>query len=271
MTLPVDLVLVRHAQSEINQANAESRSGDDRFFTKKHRDQHTASLPLSDRGRYEQAPRTGAYIIEEFIDKGIVFDRFVTSEYLRAIETAGLLGLPGASWYIEPYLAERDWGELDMLPNDEREKKFMAELRRRHAEPYFWNPPNGESLKQTNLYVDRVIESLRRAQSKKPAILVCHGEVMWTFRLRLEYLSQLKFRELLFSKGHANTIFNCQIIHYTRVNPETDELAPYMGWVRWIRPTETPVTTSGWQKIVRPRYSNAELLEVVRRRKAMDE
>lgn len=272
MTLPVDLVLVRHGQSEINKAKRLSEAGDNSAFTKEFRNRHSASFHLTDKGR-EQAHLAGAYIRKEFCEKGINFNRFVTSEYIRARETAGELGLPGARWYTDPYLSERDWGKLDVCTEEERERKFKSELRRRKTEPFFWNPPDGESFKLLCFYVDRVLDTLHRARSKKPAILVCHGEVMRAFQVRLERLSQERFRELVFSKHHEDRIYNGQIIHYTRRDPFNASLPPlpYVGWVRWIRPTDTPVTTSGWRKIKRPSYTNEELLEIVSRTPAMVE
>lgn len=270
MTLPIDLVLVRHGQSEINKAKRMSEAGDHSAFTKEFRRRHPGSFRLTKLGR-EQRRQAGEFLRKEFFANGYGFDRYYVSDYLRAMETAGGLELPDAQWYRDFYLTERDWGELDIYPEDERERKFMAELRRRKVEPFFWKPPNGESFAELCLRIDRVLHTLHRECSDKRVIIVCHGEVMRAFQVRLERLSQERFRELISSKKSTDRIYNCQVLHYTRTNPETDELAPYMGWVRWIRPTETPVTTSGWQTIVRPRYSNAELLEIVNRTPAMVE
>lgn len=264
MTLPIDLVFVRHGQSEINRANRFAEAGDKSKFTKDFRKRPSSSFPLSERGR-EQARQAGAYLRAEFCEKGIIFRRFVTSEYDRARETAGLLDLPSASWYTDPYLAERGWGKLEVLPDDERQRHFMAELRRRRTEPFFWTPPHGESFKLLCLYADRVLDTFHRAKSKEPMIVVCHGEVMRAIDMRIKRMSQEQFRKLIFSKDRKDIIFNGQIVHYTRRNPFDATRPPlsYMGWVRWIRPTETPVTTSDWQEIVRPRYSNGELIESV--------
>jgi NAD+ kinase len=272
MTLPIDLVLVRHGQSEINKAKRLSETGDHSAFTKEFRRRHSASFRLTRKG-LEQAQRAGAFLRDEFATVVPHFDRYYVSDYLRAMETAGGLGLPGALWFRDFYLTERDWGELDIYPEDERERKFMAELRRRRVEPFFWKPPNGESFAELCLRIDRVLHTLHRECSAERVIIVCHGEVMRAFQVRIERLSRERFRELVFSKDRWDTIYNGQIIHYTRRDPfyPTRPLLPHMGWVRWIRPTETPVTTSLWQPIVRPRYSNAELLEIVSRTPAMVE
>jgi NAD+ kinase len=145
--MPIDLVLVRHGQSEGNAAKRRSEAGDHTAFTQDFLNRHTSSFRLTERGR-EQARLTGDYLRRTFYDRGVVFDRCVTSEYVRAMETAALLSLPNAEWYRDVYLTERDWGALDSCPENEREEKFGTELQRRQVQPFFWRPPNGESFLQ---------------------------------------------------------------------------------------------------------------------------
>lgn len=271
MTLPVDLVLVRHGQSEGNAAKRLSEAGNDSAYTDEFLVRHSASFRLTDKGR-EQARQAGEFLRNEFFKDGQrFFDGYYTSDYLRAMETAGLLGLPGAEWFRDPYLTERDWGELDIYPESQRRERFAEELRRRDIEPFFWRPPNGESFLGLSRRVDRVLDTMHRTVSKEPKLFVCHGEVMRGFEVRLQRISQERFRELVFSDRSEDRIYNCQIVHYTRRDPSNKEAEPlpYLGWVRWIRPTETPVRVSDWQKIVRPRYSNEDLLEIVSRTRAM--
>ena len=261
MTLPIDLVLVRHGQSEANAAKRLSEAGDHSAFTDAFRDRHTASFRLTERGR-KQAALAGQWIYNEFC-RDSHFDRYITSEYNRAMETSGLLGLPNAEWFCEFYLTERDWGELDICPENEREEKFGDALRRRDTEPFFWRPPNGESFADLCLRVDRVLHTLHRECSDKRVIIVCHGEVMRAIQVRIERISQTRFKELIFSSQLEDKIYNCQIIHYTRRDPENGKLNRYTDWVRAIRPTEDPVWNTGWRKIERPRYSNDDLLKIV--------
>lgn len=259
--LPIDLVLVRHGQSESNAAKRLSEKGDHSAFTEAFRNRHSSSFRLTDLGR-KQAKRAGNWI-QDNLCADFNFDRTITSEYTRAMETAGLLGLSNAEWLCEFYLTERDWGDLDVLPEDERQEKFGAALRKREVEPFFWRPPNGESFAQLCLRVDRVLHTLHRECSDKRVIIVCHGEVMWAFRVRIERMSQVRFKKLHLSKSSDNRIHNCQILHYTRRDPENGRLHRYANWTRTIRPTDTPVWATNWQTIERPRYSNKDLLDVV--------
>lgn len=259
MTMPIDLVLVRHGQSEGNAAKRRSEVGDNSAFTKAFLDRHTSSFRLTDLG-CQQADLAGKLLAGDFFGDGRGFDRFMVSGYIRAIETAARLRIRNARWYEDFFLTERDWGDLDNKPEDERQREFGAELRRRQTEPFFWRPPNGESFAQFCLRIDRVLHTLHRECNEGRVIMVCHGEAMRAFQVRLERLSQSRFKQLTFSEKSEDRIHNCQINHYTRRNPQTGELSNYLDWVRWIRPAEEPIRASDWQPITRPTYSNNDLM-----------
>lgn len=260
MALPIDLVLVRHGQSEGNAAKRLSEKGDHSAFTEKFLKRHSASFRLTELGK-KQADMAGTWIRNEFPN----FDKFFVSEYLRAMETAAHLALPDAEWRTDFYLTERDWGDLDIYPENERQEKFGDALERRVAEPFFWRPPNGETFADLCLRVDRVLHTLHRECSDKRVIIVCHGEVMRAFQIRIERMSQTRFHELTFSKQNEDRIHNCQIVHYSRREKGVGKLTPHAEWVRTIRPTEEPAWNPGWHKIERPKYSNDTLLEIVSR------
>lgn len=264
MTLPLDLILVRHGQSEGNAAKRLSEAGDHSAYSTEFRNRHSGTYRLTDLGR-KQATLAGTYINREFCHYvGYGFDRYYTSEYVRAKETAGLLGLPEAKWFSDVYLTERDWGDIDIATEQERAEKFGQALRMRQAEPFFWQPPNGESFLTLCLRIDRVLDTLHRECSDKRVIIVCHGEVMRAFQVRLERLSQRRFRELVLSNDPSDRIHNCEVIHYTRRDPGVSrKLQPYIGWVKKIRPAEEPFWHSGWQPIRRPTHSDNDLLAEV--------
>lgn len=258
MVLPRDFVLLRHGQSEGNLAKRRLEAGRRGVYDQALRDRHTRSFRLTDLGR-QQALRAGEWLRTEFPG----FDRYIVSEYARAMETAALLDLPKANWYPSFFLTERDWGDLDKCTEAERESRFGEDLKRRHVEPFFWRPPNGESLADLCLRLDKVLETLHRECHDKKVILVCHGEVMWAFRVLLERMPQQRFRELHLSSNPLDRLHNCQVLHYTRRNPATGRVDRHANWMRSIRPADDPVWQSGWQEIERPRYSNADLLQVV--------
>ncbi|HEY4486937.1 MAG TPA: histidine phosphatase family protein [Candidatus Paceibacterota bacterium] len=260
--LPMDLVLVRHGQSEGNAAKRLAEKGDESAYTPEFLNRHTASFRLTKTGR-SQAKRAGKWLRDEFFEDSFGFDRFLMSEYTRAEETAALLNLPDASWLPEFNLTERDWGDLDNCTQSERENRFKEALKMREIEPFFSRPPNGESMAQACLRIWRILHMLHEECSDKRVIIVCHGEIMWAFRMMLERTPKDRFKRLYLSKRPENKIHNCQIIHYTRRNPKTGELAKHANWVRMVRPTQRPVWVGNWKKIVRPRYSNEQLLKRV--------
>lgn len=259
MPLPIDLVLVRHGQSEGNLAKRRSEKGDHGAYAGDFKERHTADFRLSPLGR-DQAQQAGDWIREHLHSGTNVFNRYYVSEYVRAIETAALLSLPNAKWFTDPYLSERDWGGMESLSIEEREVKFGEALRKRERQPYFWRPPDGESFLDLCLRIDRVLATLHRECGDKRVIIVCHGEVMWAFRLRIERMTQRRFRTLHLSTRSEDQIHNCQILHYSRRSPQSGDLAPYLNWLRMIRPTSAHPVLSDWQTIERPTHSNADLL-----------
>src|ERR1700722_19538710 len=99
MTMPLDLVLVRHGESEGNYAYGLSYQGDHRHFAPgaPFLQRHGSKWRLTERGR-QQAQITGAWLRAHVAAE---FDRYCTAEYLRAMETAVHLGFPEARWYCE--------------------------------------------------------------------------------------------------------------------------------------------------------------------------
>lgn len=261
MGMPNNLVLVRHGESEGNIAVKRSKAGDHSAYEGDFRKRHSSLWRLSKKG-IAQATKTGEWIKNKL---GLKFDRFYASEYLRAMETAGLLNLEDAKWFTEFYLRERNWGSLDRVSVKERQEKFQEAMEEREIDSFYWTPPNGESLAELCLRVDRMIDTLHRECDGKNVIIVCHGEVMWAFRVRLERMPQETFHLLDKSKNPNHQIHNCQVIHYTRLDPKEGgaSAAPYFSWMRSICPWQPKLSWNQWMRIMRPHFSNRDLLSRV--------
>ncbi len=259
--MPLDLVIVRHGRSEGNEANSASRKGDNRHFTEEYRARHGSQWRLTGLG-CRQADAAGEWLRANNLSR---FDRYYTSDYIRARETAVHLDLPDASWFPAPRLRERDWGGLESIPEQERLDKFREEIERRQVQPFYWRPPYGESMADLTDRIDMVLGTLSRECSDKRVIIVCHGEVMWGFRVLLERMGQERYMELDASKHPFDKIHNCQILHYTRRDPETGLITPYYNWMCSICPWNTALSSNEWQPIERKRYSNEELRRTVER------
>ncbi len=259
MTMPLDLVLVRHGESEGNVAFDRSHQGDLSVFTPEFQARHGSRWRLTQRGR-RQAEITGDWIRANI---GPMFDRYFVAEYIRAMETAAHLGFAEAEWRCEFYLRERDWGLFDNMSFQERRERYSEHLQLRERDTFFWTPPGGESLADMCLRIDRMLDTLHRECSDKRVLLVCHGEVMWGFRVRLERMSQVRYRELDESADPRIKIHNCQVLHYTRRDPRTGRLATHLDWLRSVCPWELELCDPAWQAVNRCHYSNADLLAMV--------
>ncbi|KAG2769433.1 hypothetical protein PC129_g10647 [Phytophthora cactorum] len=256
-----DLVLIRHGESEGNVARQRSLAGDHSLFAGEFKHRHSSNWRLTDRGR-RQAAAAGDWLKR---NKFAHFDRYLVSEYLRAMETAGRMGLPGARWYAEMLIRERDWGAMDLMSEQERFVKMQDELKRRELNRFYYAPPGGESLAAVAQRADRLLGILNHECHGKRAIVVAHGEVIWAMRTRLERMSQDTFIELQESGRMVDQIHNGHILHYTRKDPLTGKMAPYFTHVRSVCPWNEKLSPKGWMKINRPVYDNELLLATAER------
>jgi len=218
---------------------------------------HTSKYRLTDLGR-QQAVVAGKWIKENI---GSNFDKYLCSEYARARETAGLLGLPGAKWDIEFYLRERDRGVLQHLSKKEVSSTYAEELKRSELDQFYWAAPGGESIANSCLRCDRVMSHLSQKCSGFKVIIVCHGNIMLAFKIRLERMKQSSFHKLL--SDPSQKLYNCQIVHYTRRNPETGEVHPSYNWVRSVCPWDDSLTKPEWKTIQPLTFTNEQLLASV--------
>jgi NAD+ kinase len=237
--MPLDLVLVRHGESE----------------RPPHR--HSSFWRLTERG-VDQARRSGAWLREAFPGG---FARYYTSEYVRAMETAAWLELPGADWMVHPQLRERSWGDLDELTPAERRERYASSLADRAAAPFYWRPPNGESMAEVVTRLFALLEGLHRECPEGAALLVCHGETIGALRARIEHMSQLQFQR--WSTDPNEKIANGAIVHYTRRDPDNGVVAEHLDWRRTVVPSDDE-GSKPWEPVVRRHYDSQGLLATAR-------
>jgi NAD+ kinase len=103
---------------------------------------------MTNKGR-EQAKAAGEWMKKNM---NLEFDRLYTSEYLRAMETAALLDIPNAVWYAETFLRERDFGVLDLLSEEERQRLYPGEMERRKKDRYIIFTSMYPSIAVTSIY-----------------------------------------------------------------------------------------------------------------------
>lgn len=257
--MPRDLVLVRHGQSEGNWIQKAHKQNKKIHVPKRFYELHTCDWRLTEEG-VKQALAAGKWIRENI---GEFFDLYYVSDYIRAKETAAYFNLPNANWFINFYLGERNWGILDRFTPMERQEKFRVDFHARKINVFYWAPPRGESMVELCQRVDRVLDTLHREYSGKRCLLVCHGEILWAFRIRIERLTVSQYLELDRSKDPKDHFHNCQIIHYSRVDPKTEKIGNHMNWRRIVCPWDMSLSSNDWQKISRPIFTNESLMAEV--------
>ena len=233
LNMPIDLVLVRHGASEGNMAFAQGRKGNNSLFTPTFMETHESKWRLTQEGKH-QVTITGRWIRQHI---GYHFGRYLTSEYVRALETAALLRLPHSNWERNVFLRERNFGRLASLSYDDRRKRFADEMKFRKRDSFYWTPPSGESLANLALRCDYILDSLAELPARpSSAILVTHFNVIQVFRTRIEMIRQKNFERDLIQVDEKHKIKNATVIHYTRRNPETKKIEPVYKWKRFATP-----------------------------------
>ena len=240
------LLILRHCHSLGNHARTLLGKGDEtlaKFLRGQKDSAHTH--PLTGTGIL-QAHAVGRWIKQEFGRE--LFQHKLSSNMVRALETATAI-FPSELWTRIPGLRERNWGELDLLSPTERQERYADNLAERDSNPYSWQPPGGESL-EVDVYqrILPVLIGIQNGQySRGNCIAVTHHDVIWLFRYVIEGMSPDLFRSLHLSKDPDVHINNAEILHYSRVNPDTGAFSSAdQMWRRVIRPAEDPVKVFPW-------------------------
>jgi broad specificity phosphatase PhoE len=255
MAMPEELVLVRHGHSEGNLVVDRSKQGDDSFYTPDFRERPGHRWRLTEEGQ-KQAEIAGRWVLENISEE---FDRYYVSPYVRAKETAGLLGLPDAEWRVDPRLRERDWGDIGSLPRSEFKEQYPQNAFLKEVDSLYWRPPGGESIQDVRMRVRNMFDTLHRETAGQKVIIVTHGEFMWATRAELEYMSDEDWVEA--DNNKDNKIHNAQVIHYSKNGPGS-EPAKYLSWTRSVCPWLKSIDVD-WLPIERHRFTNEQLREQV--------
>ena len=169
--MPMDLVIVRHGQSEANMMIEMTKGGDLSGQLAMHEaKRHDSDMRLTDKGR-EQARAVGAWLREH----APRFDAFYCSQYVRTKETAAEMGLDGAQWHADLMIRERDQGVQDgggdVKMNLDDEERFRAE-----KSPMYWQPIAGESMAGVVTRVRHFLDTLAQCSAGMRVVVVCHCE-----------------------------------------------------------------------------------------------
>lgn len=287
MSMPRDLVLVRHGESEGNVASKRERAGDLSLFTEEYATTPGHRWALTATG-VAQAKAMGAWINTAFdLQASGHFDRYYTSPYRRAWQTAGHLGLhrytrsidgvlSGRSepqWVFNRNFRERSWGYIGSISTAEFKSRPEYELavRTRANDPLYFTPPGGESI--ADVAENRVrhdMDSLSAGAAHGRVLAVTHGETKMAWRLAVERLSDEEFEAIMRDK--ANRIPNLGVLHYSCSGPGGTRASDDLSWMRQAAPVLTgtdstdpahwTVEVGPWRPIEFKTYDNTALLSL---------
>jgi probable phosphoglycerate mutase len=233
---PLALILVRHGESSGNVARDLAEEGGlDRIDLEAGRD---CDVPLSERGE-EQARALGRWLREQ--PNGELPTAILTSPYLRARETAGLLGgeagLGEVPVIVDERLREREFGVLDRLTHRGIQREFPEQAQLRAALGKFYHrPPGGESWCDVILRLRSFVDSAVREHPGGRLLVVCHSVVVLCFRYLLEHLTEGQILAI----DRDSDIANCSITSY-RLGKDRLELQRF-NFVAPLQAQDVPVT-----------------------------
>lgn len=262
ITQPMNIVLVRHGQSEANAVQYAEKNGLEHESMHEIYARHDFEHPLTALGvQQAKAARqvmTAAGIAPES------FDEWYASPFKRTEETAAYIGNGIIDWLPEIRLRERDWGVYGATPLVERVDRFADTERRREISSYYTRYDGGENIPDVIGRVRDWLTTLNRDMTGKNVLAVTHGELMWTARYVLEGMAPAQWHDL--DSDKSMRIGNCCILWYSRQNPDDPaDISPTItgGWRRMIDPYESEKSPYGgeWQKLEgRARMIGTEIL-----------
>lgn len=235
MTMPRNIVFIRHGESEANLIHRSEREGDlheshDEVYAR-----HDWEQRLSAKG-VEQARAAGKWLVDHELNPED-FDRRYTSTYQRAIETALHVGREDVDWHIDDRLRERDWGEFGATPVEERRRRFPYAYDAMESNAFYANLNGAESLSAVQMRMRDVIGTFHRDLADKDVLVVAHGELITVGRYLIERMLPEEIIDA--DNDESQTMRNCTILQYSRQNPaDVTDIAEHVSWLRMIYPDD---------------------------------
>lgn len=265
-TMPPLLALVRHGESEGQVASRLEKQGDLSAFTEEFRNTSSAEWNLSRKG-FWQARMAAAWMREHLMGSIALpeksFDRGYFSSLKRARQTMGALllqdlvapaminGQPVPDHYNVSYdirLRELDFGNVSTIPQQEFRELYPDSVLTRRIDPLYGRTPGGESIADVMDRSRGFFGSLARAHERgvRSALVVSHGRHIRSNQLSIEGIDPLKWHD--YEGRSENEIKNCQVVLYSRRNPETGAESPTYRWTSSTCPWETPDQPPQWRE-----------------------
>ncbi|NKX49304.1 histidine phosphatase family protein [Arthrobacter deserti] len=188
----VELILVRHGESEGNVAASAAQAAGLEAIDVKNRD---ADVPLSGTG---QLQAKALRLWWDALSGAEQPDSVWCSPYLRARQTADIAGFgPAPAVRIDERLRDRELGILDTLASAGVEARYPLEPRRREwLGKFYYRPPGGEAWADVALRLRSLLADLDQTEDGRRVVLVCHDAVIWLLRYVCEGLSEQALLDL---------------------------------------------------------------------------
>lgn len=271
MSMPLDVVLARHGQSEANVVQKKLRDDLSRERIRELYDRPDWLHRLSQLG-IEQAIHAGDWIRQN-IGAVAAFDVVYFSPFMRTRETAAYLcGDEKVLLTPEDRIIERDWGQFGKLSKAEQEKHFPHTYREKNANPLYVRLDGGESMIDVYGRIRDMQGTLHREYSNGRVLMVTHGDLMNAWRYAVERMLPEDWQAL--DKDRTYDFKNCSVLQYSRVNPDDPhDIREHLKWRRFThtvdddgQPSDTAISPDGGKWVELPervRFTPADLLSQV--------
>lgn len=264
MSMPRELVLLRHGQSEANVVQKNLRDDIDPEVVQRIYERPDWLQRLSRQG-IEQAQAAGEWLRQNM--GGVAtFDVVYYSPFLRTRETAAYIcGDEDVLLTPEDRIIERDWGYFGKHTKADQEKHFPHTYHEKRANPLYVRFDGGESMMDVYARVRDMQSTLHREYPEGRVLMVTHGDLMNAWRYALERMLPEEWEALDQDKTYS--FKNCSVLHYTRVNPHNpDDIRSHLKWRRFINTGDIASSPDGGQWVElreRARHTPAQLLSQV--------
>lgn len=255
MRMPELLALVRHGTSEANDGHKNLANGLGHLNPQTIIDKPVYLSRLTSPEGVNQAKSAGEWLKtnEPSWDAGF------TSPFIRTIETAShLYNTDKDFWRIEHLLRERDWGELDVVPNQDKFNEYKQLIDACLNGHWLLKPPGGESLIDVLVRVTLFNDILARRNAGQRVLAATHSEfikaaVMYYLAWPLAEMDEFEKSWPIFSKP-----VNCQIIMLGHPDEE-GRFSQIRSVVPWDAAHQNNLD---WTPIKPLRYSTADLSRI---------
>ncbi len=171
----------------------------------------------------------------------------------------------GGTWRKDDRWRERDWGEYGTVNDATRDVLFKMSKQFPRSSEWYWVPTGGESLVTgVRLRFEDILDTAHRetdpGDPNSSWIVAAHGEIATVAMFVLERLTPGEFERRRVSGKYK--MANGQVLHYTRRNPLTGEVADRLRWRRSVCPWDpTRSWDNGeWVEITEKLFSDEDLL-----------